>query len=82
METSPAREQQIKKLLRGTIDPHIHSGPSIAPRGLAPTSIHLPRSASRLAPCRVALTIDTMYSSMAGATLTRRAASRAAKMSC
>jgi hypothetical protein len=34
MEPSPAREQQIKKLLRGTIDPHIHSGPSIAPRGL------------------------------------------------
>lgn len=34
METSPAREQQVKKLLRGTIDPHIHSGPSIAPRGL------------------------------------------------
>ncbi|MBV8841068.1 MAG: hypothetical protein JO000_31400 [Alphaproteobacteria bacterium] len=34
METSPAREQQIKRLLRGTIDPHIHSGPSIAPRGL------------------------------------------------
>lgn len=34
METSPAREQQIKRLLRGTIDPHIHSAPSIAPRAL------------------------------------------------
>jgi hypothetical protein len=34
METSPAREKQIKELLRGTIDPHIHSGPSIAPRAL------------------------------------------------
>jgi hypothetical protein len=34
MEPSPAREQQIKRLLRGTIDPHVHSGPSIAPRGL------------------------------------------------
>ena len=33
METTPARAQQIKELLRGSIDPHIHSGPSIAPRG-------------------------------------------------
>jgi len=32
METS--REAQLKRLLRGTIDPHIHSGPSIAPRAL------------------------------------------------
>ncbi|MEN3379742.1 MAG: hypothetical protein V7604_5097, partial [Hyphomicrobiales bacterium] len=34
METTRTRAQQIKDLLRGTIDPHIHSGPSIAPRGL------------------------------------------------
>jgi hypothetical protein len=34
MEQTPAREQQIKELLSGSIDPHIHSGPSMAPRGL------------------------------------------------
>jgi hypothetical protein len=34
METSAAREQQINRLMRGTIDPHIHSGPSIAARAL------------------------------------------------
>jgi Family of unknown function (DUF6282) len=34
MDKNTAREQQITSLLKGAIDPHIHSGPSIAARAL------------------------------------------------
>jgi hypothetical protein len=32
--TSAAREVRIDKILQGAVDPHVHSGPSIAPRGV------------------------------------------------
>jgi hypothetical protein len=66
METTAAREQQIKNLLRGTIDPHIHSGPSIAPRGL--DHIELLKSASEAGMAAV-VTKDHDYSGVATANL-------------
>jgi hypothetical protein len=66
METAPAREQQIKNLLRGTIDPHIHSGPSIAPRGL--DHIELLKEASGAGMAAV-VTKDHDYSGVATANL-------------
>ena len=30
----PARKARIAAILKGAIDPHVHSGPSIAPRAL------------------------------------------------
>ncbi|MDC7784688.1 DUF6282 family protein [Rhodoplanes sp. TEM] len=33
-DTTPSIEARIARLLVGAIDPHVHSGPSIAPRGL------------------------------------------------
>ena len=64
METT--REQQIKELLRGTIDPHIHSGPSIAPRGL--DHIELLKEASEAGMAAV-VTKDHDYSGVATANL-------------
>ena len=29
-----AREARIDKILQGAVDPHVHSGPSIAPRAI------------------------------------------------
>jgi len=69
METSPAREQQIKKLLRGTIDPHIHSGPSIAPRAL--DHIELLKEAAEAGMAAV-VTKDHDYSGVATANLIAR----------
>jgi len=69
METSPAREQQIKRLLRGTIDPHIHSGPSIAPRGL--DHVELLKSAAEAGMAAV-VTKDHDYSGVATANLIAR----------
>ena len=66
METSPAREQQIKRLLRGTIDPHIHSGPSIAPRAL--DHIELLQEANEASMAAV-VTKDHDYSGVATANL-------------
>jgi hypothetical protein len=66
METSPAREQKIKELLRGTIDPHIHSGPSIAPRGL--DHIELLKEAAEAGMAAV-VTKDHDYSGVATANL-------------
>ncbi len=34
LKFSAAVDQRIDKLLKGAIDPHVHSGPSIAPRGI------------------------------------------------
>jgi hypothetical protein len=39
-------EQRIDALLKGAIDPHVHSGPSIAPRGIG--HIELLRQASQV----------------------------------
>jgi hypothetical protein len=64
METS--REQQIKRLLRGTIDPHIHSGPSIAPRML--DHIELLKEASEAGMAAV-VTKDHDYSGVTTAAL-------------
>src|SRR3954469_10829445 len=66
METPPERQQQIKDLLRGTIDPHIHSGPSIAPRGL--DHIELLKEASGAGMAAV-VTKDHDYSGVATANL-------------
>ena len=66
METLPARERQIKELLRGSIDPHIHSGPSIAPRGL--DHIELLKEASDAGMAAV-VTKDHDYSGVATANL-------------
>jgi hypothetical protein len=66
METTPGREQQIKELLRGTIDPHIHSGPSIAPRGL--DHIELLKEAADAGMAAV-VTKDHDYSGVATANL-------------
>ncbi|MET0444739.1 MAG: DUF6282 family protein, partial [Pseudorhodoplanes sp.] len=32
--TDPAIERRVDALLKGAIDPHVHSGPSIAARGI------------------------------------------------
>jgi len=39
---------KIAELLKGAIDPHVHSGPSIAPRGVD----HLELRDQRAIPCR------------------------------
>lgn len=69
METSPAREQQVKKLLRGTIDPHIHSGPSIAPRGLDHIELLQEAAAAGMA---AVVTKDHDYSGVTTANLIAR----------
>ena len=69
METSPAREAQIRRLLRGAIDPHIHSGPSIAPRAL--DHIELLQEASDAGMAAV-VTKDHDYSGVATANLIAR----------
>ena len=69
METTPAREQQIRDLLRGTIDPHIHSGPSIAPRSL--DHIELLKEASSAGMAAV-VTKDHDYSGVVTANLIAR----------
>ena len=66
METSPAREQQLKRLLRGTIDPHIHSGPSIAPRALDHIELLQEANAAGMA---AVVTKDHDYSGVATANL-------------
>jgi hypothetical protein len=66
METTRTRAQQIKDLLRGTIDPHIHSGPSIAPRGL--DHIELLKEAADAGMAAV-VTKDHDYSGVATANL-------------
>ena len=63
------RDQQIKELLRGSIDPHIHSGPSIAPRAL--DHIELLKEASDAGMAAV-VTKDHDYSGVATANLIAR----------
>jgi hypothetical protein len=62
-------EQRIDDLLKGAIDPHVHSGPSIAPRGL--DHVELLRQASRAGFAAV-VTKDHDYSGVTTATLIRK----------
>jgi len=62
----PAVEKRIDALLVGAIDPHVHSGPSIAPRGI--DHLELLREASA-AGFRAIVTKDHDYSGVMTATM-------------
>lgn len=62
-------EQRIDALLKGAIDPHVHSGPSIAPRGL--DHVELLRQASQAGFAAV-VTKDHDYSGVMTAALITR----------
>jgi len=62
-------ELRIDRLLQGAIDPHVHSGPSIAPRGL--DHVELLRQASAAGFAAV-VTKDHDYSSVMTASLIRK----------
>lgn len=62
----PAVERRIDALLVGAIDPHVHSGPSIAPRGI--DHLELLREASA-AGFRAIVTKDHDYSGVMTATM-------------
>jgi len=70
--TGPAdanTERRIDALLKGAIDPHVHSGPSIAPRGV--DHVELLQQASQAGYAAV-VTKDHDYSSVMTAALIRR----------
>jgi imidazolonepropionase-like amidohydrolase len=64
--SSPSRDAQVKELLRGSIDPHIHSGPSLAARGI--DHIELLKEASEAGMAAV-VTKDHDYSGVVAAQL-------------
>jgi hypothetical protein len=66
---STQAEQRIDALLKGAIDPHVHSGPSIAPRGV--DHVELLRQASGAGFAAV-VTKDHDYSSVMTAALIRK----------
>lgn len=66
---NPYVEQRIDALLKGAIDPHVHSGPSIAPRGV--DHVELLRQASDAGFAAV-VTKDHDYSSVMTAALIRK----------
>lgn len=65
----PGIERRIDALLKGAIDPHVHSGPSIAPRGL--DHVELLRAASEAGFAAV-VTKDHDYSGVMTAALIRK----------
>lgn len=65
-KTDTSREARIDRLLVGAIDPHVHSGPSIAPRGL--DHLALVRQMSQAGFAAV-ITKDHDYSGVMTATL-------------
>lgn len=70
--TSPkeqAREARIDAILKGAIDPHVHSGPSIAPRSLDHLKLARDYSAAGFA---AVVTKDHDYAGVATAELIRR----------
>jgi hypothetical protein len=69
MNASDNIEQRIDKLLQGAIDPHVHSGPSIAPRAL--DHVELLRQASAAGFAAV-VTKDHDYSSVMTTALIRK----------
>jgi hypothetical protein len=62
-------ERRIDALLQGAIDPHVHSGPSIAPRGLDHVELLQQASAAGFA---AVVTKDHDYSSVMTAALIRK----------
>ena len=68
-QADPKVEQRIDALLKGAIDPHVHSGPSIAPRGI--DHVELLEQASEAGFAAV-VTKDHDYSSVMTAELIRK----------
>ena len=62
-------DERIDDLLRGAIDPHVHSGPSIAPRGI--DHLELLREASAVGMTAI-VTKDHDYSGVVAAALIKR----------
>jgi hypothetical protein len=65
----PATEQRIDRLLQGAIDPHVHSGPSIAPRSLDHVELLKQASAAGFA---AVVTKDHDYSGVMTAALIKK----------
>ncbi len=68
-DTNPAIESRIDNLLKGAIDPHVHSGPSIAPRALDHLELAKQASAAGFA---AVVTKDHDYAGVATAQLIAR----------
>jgi hypothetical protein len=68
-DTAPTIEQRIDALLVGAIDPHVHSGPSIAPRAI--DHLELLREASKAGMAAI-VTKDHDYSGVVAAALITR----------
>jgi hypothetical protein len=65
----PATEQRIDRLLQGAIDPHVHSGPSIAARSLDHVELLKQASAAGFA---AVVTKDHDYSGVMTAALIKK----------
>jgi hypothetical protein len=65
-ETDPALRQRADALLKGAIDPHVHTGPSIAPRAI--DHLELARDASKVGMAAI-VTKDHDYAGVMTATL-------------
>ncbi|MDC7789528.1 DUF6282 family protein [Rhodoplanes sp. TEM] len=65
-DTEDARARRVEDLLIGAIDPHVHSGPSIAPRGLDHVALAREASAAGFA---AVITKDHDYSGVTTAAL-------------